>query len=318
MAARGDYGRNEALGGWSTMSINHLIDTYGYGAVFAFVGVESLGIPVPGETALIAAGAYAGRTHLLSPWFIFAVACAGAILGDNVGFELGARGGYRLARRYGHRIRLDERKLKVARYVFDVHGAKVVFLGRFVTILRVYAAFLAGTSRMPWRRFWPANAAGGIVWAAVFTVASYLAGNALTHLSSTLDLIVGAVVVLSFATVVMVVRGGPTSSPPKPRPHTRVRLTPSPKSTGRTEGGTLTRDLGIRSSLRPDPTGVHVPSHSIRSDARAQRRFRQRRRHRWIPRRTQPRSRDSVRRAWFYSRFARGLCRGSDGGTRCD
>jgi membrane protein DedA with SNARE-associated domain len=207
LADCGDRGRKEAGGARSTMSVSHLIDTYGYVAVFALVGVESLGIPVPGETALIAAGTYAGRTHLLSPWLIFAVACAGAILGDNIGFEVGSRGGYRLARRYGHRIRLDERKLKIARYVFDTHGAKVVFFGRFVSILRTYAAFLAGTSKMQWRRFWPANAAGGIVWAAILTVAAYLAGNALAHLSGTLDLVVGALAVLSFVTVVFVVRG---------------------------------------------------------------------------------------------------------------
>src|SRR5438105_10165834 len=104
------------------MKISHLIDTYGYRAVCLLVGAESLGIPVPGETALIVAGTYAGHTHRLNPWIIFLVASAAAIIGDNIGFWIGDKGGYRLARRYRHLVRLDEHKLKIARYAFDLHG----------------------------------------------------------------------------------------------------------------------------------------------------------------------------------------------------
>jgi membrane protein DedA with SNARE-associated domain len=168
------------------VNISHLIDSYGYWALFALVGLESLGIPLPGETALIIAGTYAGTTHRLSPWLIFVVASAAAIIGDNIGFWIGDKGGYRLARRYGHRVRLDQRKLKIARYLFDRHGAKVVFFGRFVSILRTYAAFLAGTSKMRWRRFLPANASGGIVWAGIYTLAAYLAGHAVQRASGTI------------------------------------------------------------------------------------------------------------------------------------
>ena len=188
------------------MNISHLIDTYGYVAVFLLVGAESLGIPVPGETALIVAGTYAGHTHRLNPWIIFLVASAAAIIGDNIGFWIGDKGGYRLARRYGHWVRLDEHKLKIARYVFDIHGPKVVFFGRFVSILRTYAAFLAGTSRMRWRKFLPANAAGGIVWAGIYTLAAYLAGNALQRASHTIDLIIVGVAVLAVTGVVFLVR----------------------------------------------------------------------------------------------------------------
>ncbi len=188
------------------VSISHLIQTYGYGAVFALVGLESLGIPLPGETALIVAGTYAGQTHRLSPWVIFAVASAAAIIGDNIGFWIGDKGGYRLARRYGHRVRLDERKLKVARYLFALHGPKVVFFGRFVSILRTYAAFLAGTSKMRWRKFLPANASGGIVWAGIYTWVAYLAGHTLSRLSGTIDLIVGLVAVVAIVIVFVVVR----------------------------------------------------------------------------------------------------------------
>ena len=188
------------------MSISHLVASLGYWAVFLLVGAESLGVPLPGETALILAGIYAGHTHRLSPWAIFAVAAAAAIIGDNIGFWIGAKGGYRLARRYGRRVRLDERKLKIARYLFDRHGAKVVFFGRFVSVLRTYAAFLAGTSRMRWRRFLPANAAGGIVWAAIYTTAAYLAGDVLQRVSGIIDWVLAGVAVLAIAAAVILLR----------------------------------------------------------------------------------------------------------------
>ena len=189
------------------MSIGSLIESYGYLAVFVLVGAESLGIPLPGETALITAAIYAGHTHRLNPWLIFLVASAAAIIGDNIGYWIGDKGGYRLARRYGSKVRLDERKLKIARYLFDRHGGKVVFFGRFVSVLRTYAAFLAGTSKMRWRRFLPANAAGGIVWAAIWTLAAYLAGNALQRASGTINLIlIGAAVVGIVAAILLVRR----------------------------------------------------------------------------------------------------------------
>lgn len=188
------------------MNISHLIAAYGYLALFALVGAESLGIPVPGETALVTAGIYAGHTHRLSPWLIFAVASAAAIVGDNIGFWLGHAGGYPLARRYGPKVRLDERKLKTARYLFDRHGGKVVFFGRFVSVLRTYAAFLAGTSKMRWRRFLPANAAGGILWAAIYTWAAYLAGHALQQASSTITWVLAGAAVLAIAAGLLVIR----------------------------------------------------------------------------------------------------------------
>jgi membrane protein DedA with SNARE-associated domain len=188
------------------VSISHLIETYGYLAVFVIVAAESLGIPLPGETALITAAIYAGHTHRLNPWLIFAVASAAAIIGDNIGFWIGDKGGYPLARRYGSKVRLDERKLKTARYLFDRHGPKVVFFGRFVSVLRTYAAFLAGTSKMRWRRFLPANAAGGIVWAGAYTLAAYLAGSALQRASGTIDLILGGAAILAIVAVIVLIR----------------------------------------------------------------------------------------------------------------
>lgn len=173
------------------MNVNHLVDTYGYWIVFLLVMAESLGVPLPGETALIAAGTYAGATHRLSPWLIFLVAAAAAIIGDNIGYLIGRLGGYRLARKYGPKVRLRERELKVARYVFDRWGVVVVFFGRFVSILRTYAAFLAGTSRMRWQVFLPANGAGGLVWAGIYAAVSYFAGKTLERASGTISIILG-------------------------------------------------------------------------------------------------------------------------------
>jgi membrane protein DedA with SNARE-associated domain len=188
------------------MNINHLVATYGYWALALLVAAESLGVPLPGETALILAGTFAGTTHRLNPWAIFAVAAAAAIVGDNIGYWIGDKGGYRLARRYGPKVRLDERKLKIARYLFDRHGVEVVFFGRFVSVLRTYAAFLAGASKMRWRRFLPANAAGGIVWAAIYTVAAYLAGRALERASGLISLILGGVAVVAIVATIIVIR----------------------------------------------------------------------------------------------------------------
>jgi membrane protein DedA with SNARE-associated domain len=186
--------------------MTHLINAYGYWAVFLLVGAESVGVPLPGETALIIAGTYAGHTHRLSVWLIFLVASAAAIIGDNIGFWIGDKGGYRLVRRYGKKVHLDEAKLKVGRYVFDRHGAKVVFFGRFVSILRTYAAFLAGTNRMRWRRFLPANASGGIIWAAIFAFGSYKAGDTLRRTSGKIDLAVALVAIVVLVTLLRLVR----------------------------------------------------------------------------------------------------------------
>src|SRR5438094_9681092 len=143
----------------------------------AIVGLESMGVPLPGETTLIAAALYTGATHNLSIVGVVIAASAGAIIGDNLGYLLGHWGGYRLLIRYGRFVRLSEKRIKLARYLFFRYGAEVVFFGRFTAILRTYAAFLAGTTRMPWRRFLIFNAAGGIVWATVYGGGAYLLGT---------------------------------------------------------------------------------------------------------------------------------------------
>jgi len=188
------------------VNVDHLLVTYGYVAVFLLVGAESLGIPLPGETILVAAGIYAGGTHKLSIWAIFAVAAVAAITGDNIGFWIGDRGGYRLVRRYGHYVRVDEHKLKIGRLLFDRHGGKVVFFGRFVSVLRTYAAFLAGTNRMAWRRFLVFNAAGGILWAALYAFGSYAAGAAFKKVSTPVGIAFGVAAVIAVVVGVVLMR----------------------------------------------------------------------------------------------------------------
>ncbi len=188
------------------MNVNDLISNYGYYAVFLVIGLESVGIPLPGETVLIAAATYAATTGHLDIWFIFAAAAAGAIIGDNIGYWIGNKGGYKLARKYGPKIRLDERKLKVGRYMFDRHGGKVVFFGRFVSVLRTFAAFLAGTVRMSWPRFLLYNALGGLVWSAIYAFGFYAAGNTLKELSSIVNYVAIGIAVVVVVVAFLVIR----------------------------------------------------------------------------------------------------------------
>jgi membrane protein DedA with SNARE-associated domain len=190
------------------VSIAHLVHSYGYAAVFVLVAVESLGIPLPGETALIAAATYAGATHppKLSIAAIFVVGALAAILGDTIGYWIGDKGGYRLLYRYGHYVRLDAQKIKVAHYLFERRGGAVVFFGRFVSVLRTYAAFLAGTTQMRYRRFLVFNAAGGIVWAALYAFCAYYAGAFLSKASTPFEIGFGVLAVVVIVVVLVLMR----------------------------------------------------------------------------------------------------------------
>ncbi|MEO7003118.1 MAG: DedA family protein [Ktedonobacterales bacterium] len=172
-------------------NISHLLAMYGYWVVLVFVLIESTGIPFPGETILIAAGIYAGSTHHLTIVLVVAAAAAGAILGDNIGYVVGREGGYRLLRRYGRYIRLDEGKLKLGQYLFMTHGGKVVFFGRFVSVLRAWAAFLAGVNGMRWSRFLVFNVAGGILWAAIYGIGAYALGNNIHRFTGPVGIVLG-------------------------------------------------------------------------------------------------------------------------------
>jgi membrane protein DedA with SNARE-associated domain len=134
-------------------------------------------VPVPGETALIAAGALAATGKLSIP-LVIAVAGGAAIIGDNLGYAAARRGGRKLLARYRVTRRYAERYLPRGERFFVKHGGKAVFVARFVSVLRVTAAWTAGLARMSWWRFFAWNAAGGIVWATAVALVAYFLGTA--------------------------------------------------------------------------------------------------------------------------------------------
>lgn len=162
------------------------IQSYGLWAVFVIVMLESSGLPLPGETALLAAAMYAGATGHISIWEVIAAAAAGAILGDNIGYWVGRRFGFRLLLRYGRYIHLHQARLKVGLYLFGHHGGKIVFFGRFIALLRAYAALLAGANCMAWGRFFAFNALGGIAWTTLYGYAAYRFGEQIAHVTGPL------------------------------------------------------------------------------------------------------------------------------------
>ena len=174
-----------------------LLTVFGYWAVVVLVALEGFGIPLPGETMLITAAIYAGATHQMSLPLIIAAAWAGAVVGSTGGYAIGYWGGFRLLVRFGKYIRLDEPRVKLGRYLFLRHGGKVVFFGRFVSILRTYAAFLAGTARMPPWRFFAFNVAGAIVWASFWALVAYRLGEQINRFSRTADIALGVAAVMA-------------------------------------------------------------------------------------------------------------------------
>ena len=123
--------------------IQPIVAQFGLYAVFLIVMLESAGVPLPGETALVLAAIFAGITGQLDIVHVIVVAAAGAIIGDNIGFMVGRRYGLPLVKRYGALVGLDDRRLAFGQHMFARHGAKIVFFGRFVAILRIFAALLA-------------------------------------------------------------------------------------------------------------------------------------------------------------------------------
>ena len=146
-------------------NLDHLLQAYGLWAVALLIFLESTGVPSPGETMLIAAGTYAGSTHRLNVAEIVLVAILAAVVGDNLGYWVGRKGGWPLLRRYRRVWHIDDATLKIGVYLFRRHGGKVVFIGRFVPLLRTYGALLAGVNRFPWSRFLFWNGTSAVAWA---------------------------------------------------------------------------------------------------------------------------------------------------------
>jgi membrane-associated protein len=160
----------------SLINVDHLIEVAGYPLLFLLVMGETSGVPIPGETALITAAVLASRGKLQIEWVI-ALAATAAIVGDNIGYLIGRKGGRWLLERPGrfHRQRLEV--LRTGEPFFKRHGPKAVYFGRFVLGLRVWASWLAGATRMPWRSFVLWNALGGITWATGIGLLAYFLGS---------------------------------------------------------------------------------------------------------------------------------------------
>ncbi|NPD66819.1 DedA family protein (plasmid) [Lichenicola cladoniae] len=153
--------------------------------------LESMGAPLPGETLLIATGLYCATTHKLNIVWVIVVAIAGAIMGDNVGYLIGRSLGSRALARWGQYIGLTKERLTLGRYLFHQHGGMVVFFGRFIAILRTFAALLAGANRMPWHSFLIFNALGSIGWAGGYSLAAYELGSEVERFSGPLGIAFG-------------------------------------------------------------------------------------------------------------------------------
>jgi len=162
-------------------TISGLVASYGYVVLFFLVGLESLGIPLPGETALVTAAAWAALGHL-SIYAVVATAVAAAVIGDNGGYWMGRKGGATLVRRYGRLMHLNESHLERARVFFERYGPKTVFIGRFIALLRTWAAVLAGAARMRYGTFMLYNALGAACWAVVVGALGYVFGRNLPQL----------------------------------------------------------------------------------------------------------------------------------------
>jgi membrane protein DedA with SNARE-associated domain len=183
------------------VSFVHLIHSYGLLVVAGVIGLESLGLPFPGESVLIAAGIFAGTKHQLNIVEVVLTAAAAAVVGQMIGYVIGREFGYWLLLRYGAYVRLTESRIKLGEYLFLRHGGKIVFVARFVPFLRSIAGILAGGNHMPWRQFMFANIVGALAWAAFFGFASYMLGSQVEKVAGPVVLVVGvaAVIVIALA-----------------------------------------------------------------------------------------------------------------------
>jgi membrane protein DedA with SNARE-associated domain len=182
------------------VNVTHLVENFGYPLLFLAVMAEASGVPIPGETALITAGIIASQGKLQIE-LVIPLAALAAIVGDNIGYLIGRKGGRWLLERPGlfHAQRLST--LRNGEMFFDRHGPKAVFLGRFLLGLRVWASWLAGATHMRWRSFFFWNACGGICWATAVGLAAYFLGHAAGNAIQTFGL-------FGLAGVVVLVIGG--------------------------------------------------------------------------------------------------------------
>jgi len=160
----------------SLETIQEIARQYGYGAVFLGIALESLGIPIPGETITLMGGFLAGSGEL-NYWLVLSSAIAGTVAGSTIGYWIGKLGGWPLLVRVGSFFRINEAHLMEVKTQFSENAGRAVFFGRFVAFLRVLASPMAGISEMPFPQFMGYNVAGGTVWASVMVTLSFFLGR---------------------------------------------------------------------------------------------------------------------------------------------
>ena len=160
----------------STANLEELINTWGYGVVFAAMVLESAGLPLPGETVTLLGGYAAGSGHL-NLVGVIAAASGGAMVGDSIGYWVGRRAGWPLLLRVGRWLRQSPEQMETLRLQFLNHAGKSVLLGRFVAVLRVLAGPMAGAVGMPYGRFLVCNCTGAVLWATTMVSLAWLGGR---------------------------------------------------------------------------------------------------------------------------------------------
>ncbi len=187
------------------MTIIHLsefVAQYGYVAVFGLIFFQTIGIPLPGEAALIAAAIYAQHTHRLDLTAIVLLSALATSLGGMVGYWIGRRGGYPMLMRHGHHVGLNAARMRLGEYLFRFHGGKILLFGRIVAVLRVYQSILAGIYRMPFRRFMAFSGLGAVLWAAAVGYGAYGFGglfNSMAGVLAWVTLALGLAILLAAA-----------------------------------------------------------------------------------------------------------------------
>ena len=181
----------------SQHTLLHLVQTNGAWAVGLVTLLEAMGLPLPAESLLIAIGVAVGTSGGTSIALVVLAAATGAVLGDNLGFLIGRTLGLRALRKWGGRVGLTSDRLTLGRYLFRCHGAKVVVFGRFVAILRTFAALLAGANGMEWPRFLVANAIGGIAWAALYGFGAYALGEQVRQIAGPVGIGLAVIAVIA-------------------------------------------------------------------------------------------------------------------------
>jgi membrane protein DedA with SNARE-associated domain len=183
----------------------HLLHHYGYPLIIAMIGLECAGLLVPGETVLLAASLFASHGHL-NIFLVVASASLGAILGNFAGYGVGRLLGHTLLAHYGTRIGLTRARLAVGRYLYALHGGKMVFFGRFGVVLRSFSPVLAGANDMPVRPFVWWTIAGGVAWPSIHGFGAYLLGNAAKRVSGPASIAFGLTAVAAIALVIWFAR----------------------------------------------------------------------------------------------------------------